>query len=656
MKISFTKKRAKWTLAAILVLVTLISFAVSSLFVFHFSKWIVLPTVFVLEAAALFLLLFDIKLSDRLHQIFTIVAVFFVPLVSFECMEILQKSFLVSSVKAFIINYLIYLAVFLLVSILTTQVKYSILICTPIFLIIGAINHYVLAFRGTPMQPWDVAAAKTAMNVVDNFIFTVDEYVIIAVLLTVIILCCAATLKKIPWNKKIFGISAGVAGILIVFCVSFSWYFISDNRGRFDRDLWNQTSSTEKNGYAVNFLLNLQLMNNEAPEGYSVDAVNSVLNAYTSDTAKENRPNIIVIMNEAFADLATVDDIGLEQDYLPYVHSLKNLDNTVTGTLDVSVFGGGTCNTEYEFLTSNVCSMLRAGSYPMQQFVNSESVSIASNLKQLGYKTVGLHPYYGSGWNRSRSYPLLGFDQFVTIDDFDDDTEMIREYVSDAACYDRIKQISEQTTKQPLFLFAVTMQNHGGYETAWEDMPDNISFTNEENYPQTDRYMELAKLSDDAITDLIDYFDNDDTDTIILLFGDHQPSLGTEYENLFPSTVTDKLEGATKKYTVPFFIWANFDIEQETIAHISPNYLAPLLLEKAKMPQTAYYKYLNDRRVKLPTITAMAYRDENGNLYDANEPQGNYAQIINEYDMLQYNNVFDKNNLVTEKFLFDNED
>ena len=91
---------------------------------------------------------------------------------------------------------------------------------------------------------------------------------------------------------------------------------------------------------------------------------------------------------------------------------------------------------------------------------------------------------------------------------------------------------------------------------------------------------------------------------------------------------------------------------KESIQSISPNYLAPLLLEKAKLPQTAYYKYLNDLREEIPSITTMAYQDKSGKLFDANEPKGSEAELIQQYDILQYNNVFDKDHLVTEKFAF----
>ncbi len=651
MKISFTKSKTKYALAATLLLLTVLSFAFSSLFSFHFSKWIILPMLAVLELIVLALLLFKIELPSKLNKICTVLFLIIFPLISLVYVEFLQKSMHLGSFKAYAVNYMMFLAAYLFVSVITTQVKYGIFVMAPLSFLIGVINHYVLAFRGTPMQPWDIAAAKTAMNVVDNFIFTLDEYVLISLFIMLILALCALYLKPEKLSKKARIYSLGTAAVVMVICISIPTYLISGNRGKFERDLWNQTISSKNNGYVTNFLLNLQLMSNEAPENYSVDTINTILADYVSDGAKEDLPNIIVIMNEAFADLEAIEDFGLEEDYMPFVHSLSKAENAVTGNLNVSIFGGGTCNTEYEFLSSNISGMLRSGSYPMQQFVNDDSVSIASNLKTLGYKTVGVHPYYGSGWNRSRAYPLLGFDQFLTIDDFDESTEMIREYVSDRACYEKIMHISEHTTSQPLFLFAVTMQNHGGYETEWSDMPNNIIFLNENNYQQTNRYVELAKISDDAFKELIEYYSNDERDTIILFFGDHQPSLGNEYGELFSSTKSKDLSSASKQYFVPFVLWANFDIEEERIENISPNYLAPLLLEKAKMPQTAYQKYLNDLRKKIPSITTIACVDQNGELFTLEENK-EYADELLEYDILQYNNVFDQNNLVSEKFMY----
>ncbi len=653
MKVSITKSKVKLVIASILALFTAISAFLPSLYSFVESKWISIPIMLVLDGITICLLLTDIELNEKFNRIFTLIAIIGAPFVSLQCMELLQQSLHLKNLKSYVVNYLIFLALYLLFWLITTRIKYAVFVSGSITFLVGVINHYVLVFRGTPMQPWDIAAAKTAMNVVDNFIFTLNEYVVSAALITMILLLLATSLNPIRRSRKELFITSGIVLILLVSSVVYPSKTIYKNRGAFVRDLWNQTYSSACNGYVVNFLLNLQLMNNEPPENYSIENIEKILDNYTSDADNGNKPNIIVIMNEAFSDLNAIDDLGLSQDNMPFVRSLKGKENVISGNLNVSVFGGGTCNTEYEFLTSNLSEMLRSGSYPMQQFIDSESVSLASNLKLLGYKTVGIHPFYGSGWNRERSYPLLGFDEFISLEDFEDDAEVIRTYISDRSCYDRIIEENEKTGDQPVFIFAVTMQNHGGFVIDWPEMPAEIHFPTEDKYTQLNQYLELIKMSDDAIKDLVEYYVNHDQETILVFFGDHQPSIG-EYNEVFKSAQGNKIENVNKKYKVPYFIWANFDIEEETIENISPNYLAPLMLEKANMPQTAYHKYLNDLRKEIPSISKVTCIDKNQELFQYTNEDSQYIGKIKEYDILQYNIVFDKNHIVADKFMYAN--
>ena len=97
-------------------------------------------------------------------------------------------------------------------------------------------------------------------------------------------------------------------------------------------------------------------------------------------------------MNEAFADLSYVADFETSEDYMPNIHSLK--ENTVKGNLFVSVKGGNTANTEFEFLTGDSCAFLPSGSVAYQQFLHKETPSLASHLKNMGYATTAIHPYY----------------------------------------------------------------------------------------------------------------------------------------------------------------------------------------------------------------------------------------------------------------------
>ena len=124
-------------------------------------------------------------------------------------------------------------------------------------------------------------------------------------------------------------------------------------------------------------------------------------------------------MDEAFSDPAVLGEVDANMDYMPFVHSLQNgAENAITGKLHVSVKGGNTANTEFEFLTGNTMAFLPQGSVAYQQYIHEETQSLASYLKSLGYTTRAAHPYKASGWDRETVYPLLGFERADFIDSF----------------------------------------------------------------------------------------------------------------------------------------------------------------------------------------------------------------------------------------------
>ena len=98
-------------------------------------------------------------------------------------------------------------------------------------------------------------------------------------------------------------------------------------------------------------------------------------------------------MNEAFSDPSVLGDFTTNEDYMPFVHSLLDgADNTISGHLNVSVKGGNTANTEFEYLTGASMAFLPYGSIPYQQYVKKETPSMASYLSSLGYYTIAMHP------------------------------------------------------------------------------------------------------------------------------------------------------------------------------------------------------------------------------------------------------------------------
>ena len=426
------------------------------------------------------------------------------------------------------------------------------------------------------------------------------------------------------------------------------------------------------NGFMVAYLANLQYLHIEKPQGYSTDAAQKIAEEtsvssggeenHTDKTDMEDQPNILVIMNEAFSDLSVYGDFNTTEDYMPFWRSLKK--NTVRGNLYVSVKGGNTANTEFEFLTGNTMAFLPTGSVPYQQFLNGAMPSLASQLGKLGYQTAALHPYYSTGWNRDKVYQYLGFDSeyFRDTGDFPDAT-LLRGWVDDESAFDKLIELYEEKEEgSPLFAFEVTMQNHGGYSKEYEDLTNEIQFSDagedlrsvhQVQIEATEKYLTLIKKTDEAFENLIDYFQDEDEKTIILMFGDHQPA---EYitnsvlrvlgeDTATRNDTTDKLKTS---YEVPFVMWANYDIEEKEVDAISTNYLSGLLMDTAGLEKTGYQSWLEKLQQQYPVVTANFYQGTDGTFQQwSNEKQ---SGILNDYAILQYNNLVDKKHRIKNFF------
>lgn len=254
-----------------------------------------------------------------------------------------------------------------------------------------------------------------------------------------------------------------------------------------------------------------------------------------------------------------------------------------------------------------------------------------------------MHPYHPSGYNRNRVYPLLSFDCFISLKDFEQ-PELIRNYVSDAEDYRQIcRQYEEKAAGSKLCLFNVTMQNHNPYTADWVS-DDPVKISDQLGDSKVNQYLSLMKKSDDALQNLIEYFGEVSEPTLILLFGDHQPHLPDQFYghvmNKFPTQFTE--EDVMKEHLVPYLLWANYDIPEQTTETTSLNYLSGLLLETAGLRMTSYQRFLLDMEQYIPSISASGYYDAQGNLGNIDQPEGEAAQWMEEYEIVQYYYLFDQ--------------
>ena len=542
-----------------------------------------------------------------------------------------------------LLNIVLFELIMALLLFLFGKLKTALRCQTILFMIIGLANYYVLEFRSAPIMPWDILSIGTAASVANNFKYTLSKETVFVLIgfVILILLESKATLElKKDWRIRTGGVLASFALLW-----GFTAMLHQDStvaRFKLYDKLFTPTVMSKRDGTAVAFLMELKYIVVEKPDGYNKEDAAALLASYdTGDTeSAAHTPNIIVIMNEAFSDLSVLGDFETNEDYMPFLHSLmqEGTPNTISGHLNVSVLGGNTANTEFEFLTGNTMAFLPQGSVAYQQYVKSNDYSIATYLKSKGYDTIAMHPYNASGWDRDKVYPLLGFDTFYSLKDWVNPVK-IRKYVSDQSCYDKIIELYEQKdANTPFFLFNVTMQNHSSYSEEYDNFHPDITVegTSSKILPN---YLSLIKLSDQALCNLIEYFSKADEDTVIVFFGDHQPSNSVaapvwKLNGRSGDSLTEEEEA--RRYKVPFIIWANYDIEAASNVETSANYLGSHVLRAAGLPLYDYRNYLSQLEGQYPVLTAIRAENAQG----ISTPVKDVKSTLQDYMTLQYYNIF----------------
>ena len=570
--------------------------------------------------------------------------------------QVLQFSFLKG-----LANYLCYLMVFAFLYALSRKLWVTVLSGGFLFLGFGIANYFVVESRGQPILPWDIQGVGTAMTVFRGYAYRPTPVMTLAAmgfLLAVVVSVKLTTGEKPSKRFRVTerGVALGMASALFIMLFPMN---IMAGMG-ISVWAWNQKSSSEMTGITAGFFANCQFLMVDMPAGYSSAQVKKVSEEVSQLEDPEpvgdpqELPTIIAIMNESFTDLGAVGEgnVTFSQDNLPFLHSLQESGDVVWGTAYSSVYGGNTCNSEYEFLTGNTTAFLPVGSKPYQQYLDEKQTSLVSLLGDTyGYECVAVHPGDHSAWQRDEAYPALGFDEFIDVDRFDVHRRLEHGLTSDRSSYDQVIYEYEHRDKEkPLFLFNVTIQNHGGYDD--EDYPTTVQVEQAPGeYPQTEQYLSLTKKSDQALEYLIDYFSRQEEPVVVLFFGDHWPNLEPEFLSMLLGQDSENLsfENIMREYQVPFFNWANYDLEGEEIEAVSLNYLSGLLLRAAGLEGTDYTNYLEDLRQTLPVITAVGMLDQEGNWYK-NGDATPYDDLLNEYNILEYNNAFGGNGKRMETF------
>lgn len=500
--------------------------------------------------------------------------------------------------------------------------------------VLGLAEYFVILFKSMPISPGDLTALSTAAAVAGTgFTYTITSFCMLSLAFTVIaIQICTLAAQVAPKRQK--GSWRGLVLNLLIAIVCLGGIAAHTTLLDYYHTLyiqvysWRPLESYYRQGFLPSFISGAQTIKPSKPEDYTVSGAKKLISEYAKEydgnsqtggssatrleatkQFDEEKPTVIAVMNETFSDLSIYQNMHADYQGPTY---FKSIDDCLSrGRLYVSAYGGGTANTEFEFLTGNSMAYLGSGVYPYTTYDLTDTENLAAQFKSLGYYTTAMHPNHGTNWNRENVYKDFGFDQFLTINDFQN-AETLRGMVTDKATYDKILELLD-TNSSPQFIFDVTMQNHSGYDTGLIPYDKQMSLNIDGEFnSNVNEYVSLIQQSDEALKYFLNKLSKLDRKVVVVFWGDHQPFFPDTYNDRW-FTNEDDATHQERLWQTSYIIWANYDVAGNSqTSHeedLSSNYLGSELMKLIGAPLTDYQKAHLTLRQSLPALNSVGYED-----------------------------------------------
>lgn len=519
-------------------------------------------------------------------------------------------------------------------------------------LVCHLINAFKLALRNEPFFPWDITLAGEATNILSSIELQPSKAMILAGIYILASIAVALVLDRLvlrrnrPGRLACLASFAAAAMAFVILCGNWmSTAYIHEHT--IPVRVYNQHWSYKENGFVYTFVANIYHARVAEPEGYSAEQVLALTQDLPSGEGSVE-PNVILVMSEAFADIWNAEHLTFDQELAPNYLALS--EQYLSGRCMTSEYGGNTANSEFEVLTGYSTWMMPNGTSVYMSYLNQTTDSYVSFLKSRDYYAVALHPYERSFFSREKAFELLGFDDYYSDEHFQGAQRLrLSQYVSDLDLADRIIAEFEknQDTDRGFFCHTVTMLNHTSYYASdWPEeervgMTANCELSQREYYALVS-YATGVRHADSMLGRLTDYFSQVDEPTVILFFGDHQPSLGTPGYELMQRIgyVSDNTtpEGKLALQSTPYVIWNNFQTEpQAQQMDLSMFHLLPYMTRTLDMPRPAFHSYMDGLFELTRGVTRQVSLDGNG--VPMQTLEGESMEKFQEYLTLVYDGL-----------------
>lgn len=502
-------------------------------------------------------------------------------------------------VRVLVMNFVPIYLILVMISLLVKSVPIGYGI-TSLIMIGMAISHdKKVIYRSEPLMLSDLKLIKEAFLMTKSYNVTPERLPLIAIGIVVVTLIVLAFLcRKLRWNFRWIGFA-----IFTMFLVVFTSTFAFDDKLYFDigkessgLNMWVYLESYESKGIVYPFLHSIKTSKNYKYKDYDRNRAEELVSKYEyKDIPEDKKVDIVLLQLESFKDFYKYRNDSLEFNYDPYDYFHRLEERSLTGSLMVNSFGGGTFVTETNVATG----------YRNNPIYNVKKDSYIWYLKNQGYKTVGSHPNIGTFYNRVNAYRHLGFDEFFSMDN-------TYKEVSDEILFDRdyfpfIIRDFEAAEGKPFVSLNVNYEGHGPYSR--EECPGNPALKWNDsydtgNYNYFNNYLNLIHDTQNQLHTLVEAFEKSERPVVLVLWGDHSPSMG-EANSIFKMFNINcdmaTPEGLYNIYSTPYVIWAN-DKAKEVTGNsfvgegptMEPAFLMNFLFRQLGYEADEYNQFLTD--------------------------------------------------------------
>jgi len=523
------------------------------------------------------------------------------------------------------------------------------LVLGPIVLGLAATGQQKAYYLGDPLYPTDFLYGRQIVELlpllarerVGTAILIVVLVAALAVLVPLAWIGCRRRLHKLNWpartSRALIAVPLIAAYASILDYSTFSW---TRDRLWISPMMWDQKENYAFNGFALAFAMNVPMAKVGAPAGYNAEAINTAGGGRLAQIVMpETQPDIIMIMSESFWDPTRLPGVSFNRDPLAVTRSVS------TGHVFSPEFGGMTSNVEFEALSGFSNAFLPYGSIPYQQYVRGQVPSLPAFLKNQGYETQAMHPFEGWFWNRTEVYKSFGFDNFASAEKMDN-LDKRGLLTSDEALTGKIIERADKAEK-PLFLFAVTLQNHGPYEPGrYGEGTIKVSGQMDDwTRGSVATFAEGMADSDKSLARLIEWAKKRERPTVIAYFGDHLPPMGPAYvgTGFLPDNVAPRAGSAEEMKRVretPLVVWSNRKGAAKDIGTVSPVYLPYLVLRQAGIQHPYYTGILGRLHDAYPVVERHLLIDADGKGIRDWSRANMIDPLIEKQRLMQYDILF----------------